>query len=240
MTEDCINRLPNELIQHIFDNVTDFTAAPPSVAKFTAEPSPSLTVNPVHPIKQMSLVCRRWRAHLMQELFKYTRVSLDCESQWLCPSPSETVCDYLQFVKESNLQTKIDSLVVYTEHSIASQRQNVEETRIIRATASLWKTIFGCFSPPRLVISAPPSTMASLASSIEDSDDTWAFEMPLHYLCFSREAANSTPVSPSTKSPSYSSSAFVSEIQPWTHLAYNEGTMLTGYAHYEWYASTRY
>jgi hypothetical protein len=232
-----INNLPDELIQHIFDNVANFTASPPSVANFAGEPSPALTTNPDRSIKHMSLVCRRWRIHLLHDLFKYTRVSLGIHPSWLHVSPPVEVDDFLKFVAENALQSKIRSLVVYTEHTVPSQRQNIEETSIIRGTVALWRAIFSCISPPRLVISAPPSTMAFLASSIEDSDDTWAFEMPLHYLCLARDDTSSLPLRPVPKLPSSNSSAFVSEMQPWTHLSYNEGSMLTGYAHYEWYVT---
>lgn len=88
--------------------------------------------------------------------------------------------------------------------------------------------------------------MAALTCT-RDSPESWTFEMPLHYLCFSLDAWDAkgmkgiSPASCPSSSDSNSSSASQKRVQarphnlrPWTQIIYNEGTVLPGYARYEW------
>jgi hypothetical protein len=321
--------LPNELIYHIFSEVADLNAEPPSSTKFTDDPSPELTRNDHQPIKVLSLVCRRWRVIVLPELFKHSRVSLNCAPQWLrlCPSvgrhlrqlslksarASKLLCDiqalesrqlnqatvvpeyfdaltlfeyvsqedgnilrdvpsqylhwipsqrgnvglFLKFIEDYQLTARVKSLVVYTEQEVGQHRKDDEELLAIKETTALWRNIFKCINPSSIVIAAPPSTMAALASSREDSDDTWAFEMPLHYLCLSTLSPHESVFTGTSRPYSSSSQASVLigtspnktfAIKPssprsptcllnmrrWRHIRYNEGTMIKGYSHYEY------
>ncbi|KAF2428363.1 hypothetical protein EJ08DRAFT_327136 [Tothia fuscella] len=312
-TCDFINTLPNELLEQIFHEVTDFSIPPPSITKFKDEPSSKLTHNEEKSIKSMASVCPRWRALLLNEVFKYARVSLDCQPRWLglsaalgsylrslhnisprltelleqiqarqsagfnilrqgwslldlqymeddgddamllpqkyhfwVPSSRGNVMEFLAFITRNQLQCKIQSLVVYTEQSISSPRQflgrvehsdrgSTEETAIIRELSTLWRVIFQDVDLSRITIAAPPSTMAFLASSAEDSSDTWAFDMPMHYLSFSRELTEILPAPSTTKQANFKESGgYIYGMRPWTSISYNEGCMISGYAHYEW------
>jgi hypothetical protein len=320
--------LPNELIHHIFSEVADFNAEPPSSTKFTNEPSPELTRSIHQPIKVLSLVCHRWRQIVLPELFRNSRVTLNCAHQWLrlcpgvsrhlrrhskrssraselfsdiqamesrqlnkvtegpeyfdaplsfeyiseeddilmnvprqylhwIPSPRGNVESYLKFIKDYGLTSKVKSLVVYTEQEMEQHRKDAEDLLAIRETTALWRNVLTYINLSRIVIAAPPSTMATLASSREDSGDTWAFEMPLHYLCLSTISPHeglftetSPPLTNSSRasiSPiSYPSPALTSKpssprsptcllnMRPWRHISYNEGTMIKGYSHYEY------
>jgi hypothetical protein len=330
-TKDYFLRLPNELIHLIFSYVADLIAEPPSSTKFHDEPTPELTRNAHQPVKLMSLVCHRWRYILLLDLFKYSRVSLNCDAQWLGLSPSlaqyfrkhqprstratqllfeiettETrrlttgavkssdfeapmsfeyvspedsylnnvssehyrwiptsrgnVASFLKFVEENELSSKIKSLVVFTEREMSLDKSDAHIVLAEREACALWRSIFKQITLPRIVVAAPPSTMAILASSREDSPDTWAFEMSLHYLCFSttpisegfqneieRPSSSNSQTSTSTVASSDpkqfstfsaqtspKSQSALHNTRPWRHLAYNEGTMINGYSHYEY------
>jgi hypothetical protein len=303
--------LPAELIVQIFSAVADFDAPSPSAEKFCDEPSPELTRCTNKPMKVLSLVCHRWRDIMLPELFRYSRVSLNCDSQWLSlstelaqhlqgdrsvqatkliseiqatqshllitempfkyiapgdeymqklpcnhyhwvPSSRGNVDAFLQFIEKYELTSNVKSLVVYTEQEMERYREDIEEVLAVREIATMWRNVFHCIDPERVVIAAPPSTLAALASSREDSMDTWAFEMTLHYLCFSTispyehlfpessrpssststpSGSRSTPPSPTSivKSPTC-----ILNMRRWRDIAYNEGTMIKGYSHYEY------
>jgi hypothetical protein len=303
--------LPTELIRQIFSTVANFDAPPPSAEKFCEEPSPELTRSTNKPMKALSWVCHRWRDIILPELFKYSRVSLNCDSQWLSlsaelaqhlqcdrsarardlireiqatqahqlitampfkyiapgdeymqkipcnhyhwvPSSRGNVDSFLQFIEKYELTSRVKSLVVYTEQEVERYRENIEEVLAVREIATMWRNVFHCIDPERVVIAAPPSTLAALASSREDSMDTWAFEMTLHYLCFSttspyedllaestRPLSSASAVSGSASTPPSPTSVVKSptcilNMRRWRDIAYNEGTMIKGYSHYEY------
>lgn len=162
---------------------------------------------------------------------------------WL-PSMRGEVATFIEFVKENGLQADIKSLVLQADQEMTPHPTAIERATIIQEANLLWMTFMDTFSLGRLVIAAPPSTMAALTST-RDSPESWTFEMPLHYLCFCLDAWKTKgPASPShpefqgSNTPSTSPTRCVQErphnIRPWTKLTYNEGTMLPGYAHYEW------
>ncbi|QDS77206.1 hypothetical protein FKW77_002697 [Venturia effusa] len=164
---------------------------------------------------------------------------------WL-PSIRGEVETFMKFVREKDLHTEIKSLVLQTDQELTPHPTAVEQTVIVQQVNIIWKTFLNTLRLGRLVIAAPPSTMAALTST-RDSLESWTFEMPLHYLCFSCKAwkkrevmeklsfspPSSPDSSPSTKRPKRVQ-ARPHNIRPWTQMIYNEGTMLPGYAHYEW------
>lgn len=152
----------------------------------------------------------------------------------------------MEFVREKELQTEIKSLVLQTDQEMTPHPTAIEQTIILHQVSLLWKMFLNTFRLGRLVIATPPSTMAALTCT-RDSPESWTFEMPLHYLCFSLDAWNTkgirgnSPTSRPSSSDSNTSSASQKRVQarphnlrPWTQIIYNEGTMLPGYAHYEW------
>ena len=75
-----MEKLPNELLIEIASHL-DFKA--PSVNRFSYEPTVSLTYSTVTPLKHLSLVSWRWRRIILPILFRYSRVPLDSNPQWV-------------------------------------------------------------------------------------------------------------------------------------------------------------
>ncbi|OCL06322.1 hypothetical protein AOQ84DRAFT_79879 [Glonium stellatum] len=72
--------LPNELLIHI---ASYFDAEPPSVKKFTHEPTVDLTVSDDQPLKALSQVSWRWRNVTIPILFRFARIKLESDPQWV-------------------------------------------------------------------------------------------------------------------------------------------------------------
>jgi hypothetical protein len=313
-TNDHFTKLPNELLLQVFGYIADLNGDPPSMLRFTFEPSLELTRSAIQPLKTLSLVCQRWRHILLANVFRHARVTLMRRPCWVClctpletkfeskgiqgrshhsncpikgihasvesspdraktskypeypidlehvesdenrqfmhwpPAMRSEVDAFIAFARRKELLLEIKSLVLQTDQELTTRLTGAEETIIVREIGFLWKTFLATFNLSRLVIVAPPSTMAALTSS-RDSPDTWAFEMPLHYLSFSTEdqGGKDTGLIPSRTGPSDFGTAAISQenprrqvhasphnLHPWRKMAYNEGTMLPGYAHYEW------
>ncbi|KAI8931890.1 hypothetical protein NX059_010794 [Plenodomus lindquistii] len=75
-----MNSLPNELLIQI---ASQLDLDPPSITKFRHEPTPQLTISDAIPLKCLSQVSRRWRKIVLPILFRYSRIALDPEPQWV-------------------------------------------------------------------------------------------------------------------------------------------------------------
>ncbi|RYN97759.1 hypothetical protein AA0120_g2739 [Alternaria tenuissima] len=76
--------LPNELLAQIASHLE---SQPPSITKFNHEPSADLAFSYTEintkPLKSLSLVSWRWRKVVLPILFRFTRIALDKEPQWV-------------------------------------------------------------------------------------------------------------------------------------------------------------
>jgi hypothetical protein len=72
--------LPNELLIQIASHLD---AKAPSITQFAHEPSADLTKSDYTPLKLLSLVSWRWRKITLPLLFRYSRVTLDKQPQWV-------------------------------------------------------------------------------------------------------------------------------------------------------------
>ena len=337
--------LPNEIIWDILTLSHDFDAQPPSVVNFGLEPQIASLQSNCHPLKNYAVVCKRWRQLMLPTIFKYSRVCLPSDRQWLVLNeqilhslsrsgrseheeyiycklkdwvrPQHEVADnarfadvrrrsairdvsageiagfefikqsdcllcgpngppidcwrwipslkgemqaYLDFVRANDLEYCVASLVVYTATGLQSgELTGAEDALINREVRKMWESVFSYFGGrfgrlERVMVAAPPSTMAALCNSREESEDTWAFEMPLHYAEFRIDAApkiaptsqqlssdSNTPLSTSPtdtdSSPprrSLHHESCLYNARPWTTLSYNEGASIAVYGHYEW------
>ena len=76
--------LPNELLAQIASHLE---SQPPSITKFNHEPSADLAYSYTEintkPLESLSLVSWRWRKVVLPILFRFTRIALDKEPQWV-------------------------------------------------------------------------------------------------------------------------------------------------------------
>ncbi|CBX96677.1 hypothetical protein LEMA_P109420.1 [Plenodomus lingam JN3] len=75
-----MDSLPNEILIQVASHLD---INPPSISKFRHEPTPQLTISDAIPLKCLSQVSRRWRKIVLPILFRYCRIGLDPEPQWV-------------------------------------------------------------------------------------------------------------------------------------------------------------
>jgi hypothetical protein len=155
---------------------------------------------------------------------------------WL-PSMNVEVARFLEFVDNNNLAAQVKSLVVLAHNELTETRSSLEDTLIHREVKALWREVFKPFwILNEITVVAPPSTMAALSGAGERDCDSWLFRIPYHYLRLTKDAssdneeASSSPSSPGSRGRE----TFLYNMKAWNHLAYNEGTSLRGYGHYEY------
>ena len=177
--------------------------------------------------------------------------------RWV-PSLNGTLQQYLDFITTSEIAGYVKSFVLLTDEALDRDRlTGAEEALLQREVRKLWRAVFSAFGGGkglgRVVVAAPPSTMAALTDSREGPADTWAFKMPLHYAEFALDLTHPTKIptsAPSSFKPDNSSSSRPSSspppqpphhpftlynAQPWLRLHYNEGAFVAAYSHYEWH-----
>ncbi|XP_014559085.1 hypothetical protein COCVIDRAFT_35607 [Bipolaris victoriae FI3] len=290
--------LPNELLSQI---ASQLHQEPPSITKFTHEPSEHLTQSELTPLKTLSLVSWRWRKIVLPILFRYSRIPLDDEPQWvpldarlvdsmqeqltklsnhefviytklrskfksssgfafkpamddvlvnLCriqegdeflksvpnilwlPHLPKTFTDFCRFVAHYTLKHHIKSVVVHTNKEYKLSHVSAAEAPLARGVTDIWTQIFSHLEPTRIVVAAPPSTMAGLLDSPMRSNDVWAFEMKMHYV----ELIQAEP--PRTAHMQENCRTWGSALihqRPWYHMGYNEGSSIAAYSTYEYH-----
>ncbi|KAF2627286.1 hypothetical protein BU25DRAFT_341961 [Macroventuria anomochaeta] len=293
-----LHALPSELLIQIASHL-DIEA--PSIAKFAHEPSTELTVADATPLKNLSRVSWRWRKVVIQILFKYTRVPLDPNPQWvpldarliesmqgqlstlsnhefmiytkmrskfksssafafdqsfddilinLCriqegdeflkssptilwlPHLNSSFTDFGRIVSKYQLKQHIKSIVVHTDIEYGLRHVSTADAPLARAVAEIWTQIFTYFEPTRVVVAAPPATLAGLLDTQMLSSDTWAFDMKMHYI----ELVQPSP--PRLDHMSSSCRPWNTALlhrRPWSYVGYNEGSSITAYSTYEYH-----
>ncbi|KAF1948674.1 hypothetical protein CC80DRAFT_431078 [Byssothecium circinans] len=295
--------LPNELLIQI---ATHLDTPPPSMAKFDHEPSTGLTHSSTTPLKHFSLVSWRFRKIVLPLLFRYTRIPLDKNPQWvpidarildhmqgqlsslsthelqvyqrmrskfksssvfaydeafddllinLCRIeegdeflkevphilwfphlPRQMLADFSRFVRQYELKVHVKSVVLCTDKEYELRHVSSADAHLAKAVAEIWSQIFLHLEPRRVVVAAPPTTMAGLLDVQMMSADTWAFDMKMHYI----ELIQPDPVQFSRPIEHASDSwrpwdTTLIHRRPWTHLAYNEGSSVSAYSTYEYH-----
>lgn len=290
--------LPNELLIHIASHLD---GPPPSITKFAHEPSMKLTRSIEAPLKSLSQVSWRWRKIVLPILFRYARIELDNDPQWvpidarlienmqgqltnlsnhelqiyqkmrskfkssstfafdeafddllinLCrvqegdsflrsvphilwlPHLRRTFADVVRFVGQYSLKHHIKSLVVFTDKEYELRHVATADAPLGRAVAEIWTHIFLTFDPSRVVVAAPPTTLAGLLDTQMLSSDAWAFDMKMHYIELIQ--AEPDPIKHNSSTCRPWDSALVHR-RPWTHLGYNEGSSIAAYSTYEYH-----
>jgi hypothetical protein len=157
---------------------------------------------------------------------------------WM-PSLKGECEQFLEFLRQHDLERVVKSLAVYAHNDVTERRSSFEETILYNQVKSLWRQLFKSMTFDQIIIIAPPSTMATLAGCEEDTWDSWLFQMPYHYLKFAQNsgmahAQNTTDGPPPSSPKACWREMFLYNVRPWTHMAYNEGTSLRAYSHYEY------
>jgi hypothetical protein len=290
-----MNSLPNELLSQIASHLNHEA---PSVTKFAHEPSAQLTCSDRIPLKILSQVSWRWRKIVLPILFRYSRIALDNDLQWvsmnhqllvgmelqltklsdhefkiytkmrsmskdnptffresinrdmskLCrvqdgdeffksvqnilwlPHLSKAFADFARFVSQYELKHHVKSIVVHTNRE---EERPVPSTSLARAVSEIWTHIFHHLEPTRIVVAAPPKTLAGLLDTQTLSNDIWAFGMETHYIELLQPEPHRLDHMTTTCRPW--DSALIHR-RPWYHIGYNEGSSISAYSTYEYHA----
>ena len=215
--------LPAELVLQILSFLTE--RQPHSIRNLHGEPSETLLQSEYHPVKDLSLTCRRLRTLCLQMLF--TNVKLTLNSLGLSASSEQLI----SFVQDHGLVKGIESILFY---QVASDNRNNEpdDRKVPLCTIELqilW--VISQLNPPAITIMLPPSSFQELMPyDLRESDD-WAFQIPYQILHLSQ--ATDTP---STSVPaSDSQDKNILNILPWSHCTFNEGSSIRAYSTYQYF-----
>jgi hypothetical protein len=293
-----MDALPNELLIQI---ALHFDTDAPSVTRFSHEPSEHLTESEYTPLKILSCISWRWRKITLPILFRYSRIALDKEPQWvpidarlvdsmqtqlsklsnhefqiyhkmrskfkssansayeetfddllinLCriqdgdnflkeapdilwlPHLTNAFDNFATFMAQYGLKHHIKSVVVHTDKEYQLRHVSTADAPLARAVVDIWSTVFRHLEPTRVVVAAPPATLAGLLDTQMLSADAWAFAMEMHYI----ELVQPEPLrlEHMNSDVRFDSSALIHQ-RPWTHLGYNEGSSITAYSTYEYH-----
>lgn len=152
---------------------------------------------------------------------------------WL-PHLSSSFADFGRIVVKYQLKQHIKSVVLHTDIEYGLRHVSTADAPLARAVAEIWAQVFSCLEPTRVVVAAPPATLAGLLDTQMLSSDTWAFDMKLHYI----ELVQTSPLGLDHIKSSPNCRPWNSALvhrRPWTHISYNEGSSITAYSTYEYH-----
>ena len=152
---------------------------------------------------------------------------------WL-PHLSSSFADFGRIVLKYQLKQHIKSVVLHSDIEYGLRHVSTADAPLARAVAEIWAQVFSCLEPTRVVVAAPPATLAGLLDTQMLSSDTWAFDMKLHYI----ELVQTSPLGLDHVKSSPNCRPWNSALvhrRPWTHIGYNEGSSITAYSTYEYH-----
>ncbi|KAF2658876.1 hypothetical protein K491DRAFT_234818 [Lophiostoma macrostomum CBS 122681] len=145
------------------------------------------------------------------------------------PHLPDSFVDFTHFVNKYDLKHHIKSLAVSTPREYELRHVSQADSPLIRAVAEIWSNVFAHFEPSRVIVAAPPTTLAGLLDTPMMGSDAWAFEMKMHYVEL---------VQPGNANHSDSCRPWDTALihrRPWSHVGYNEGSSITAYSTYEYH-----
>lgn len=151
---------------------------------------------------------------------------------WL-PHLPVTFEKFARFVTQYGLKHHIKSVVVHTDKEYQLRHVTTADAPLARAVTEIWSSIFLNLEPTRVVVAAPPATLAGLLDSQMLSADAWAFDMKMHYIeLIQPEPLRLEHMQSDTR---FSNNTALIHQRPWSQLGYNEGASLTAYSTYEYH-----
>lgn len=150
---------------------------------------------------------------------------------WL-PHLSKDFTEFCRIVSRYKLKQHIKSVVVHTDIEYRLHHVSTANAPLARAVAEMWTQIFSCLEPTRVVVAAPPATLAGLLDTQMLSSDTWAFDMKMHYIELAQPSPSCLEHMSSSCRPW--NTALIHR-RPWSHLGYNEGSSISAYSTYEYH-----
>lgn len=224
-----INNLPEELCSYVLR----FLETPPrSTVHATEVPNVEHLSHGNTPLKYLSLVNSSWRRIVFPVLFRHLKVRL-CEI--LPPAhycPHVHLCDHDE-LSDSSIAAELIAFATQNELSILNPTLTIyqadESSRLSalghRSRWKMWQRVLSALVPTRLIIIAPPRSIADLAGRWVMMNDAWAFkithqrlELAVPPLAAGKLAATKPWHDCSDSSPF--------DFLPWDTLIYHGGSCL--------------
>lgn len=153
---------------------------------------------------------------------------------------------FLEFITSQRFQKHVKSLVMstseeaYLEDPSGRYRGYRDALPGVPGFGSflLWNAIFSVLNPPRLVLLAPPKSLAYLLDVPIHLADAWAFEIPYQLLELRQnDNGDAGPRRASLETPQMHVEARQNPLSArrWEHLLLNEGSHLKAYSTYEYF-----
>ena len=243
-----IDDLPPELLRQIFDA---FDGPAPSDGRLHDQPEGDMLRDPECPLKNISLVSRRWRAIALPVLFRNVVWTFEHCDQLLAKPTNGTdpfggQVPILAFLRDNHLARHVQSFTVIVYRGVAAAMPPImppiipSPTMVYRGNNDwLWKMLFALVDPLRFTIIASPQNLARLLGCdifVGDAD-FFSHGERLHILSLARDSrCASTPTQPrqphhcvasssqstlGTSQSKRAANALVT-IRPWTRLLLNE------------------
>lgn len=150
---------------------------------------------------------------------------------WL-PHLTKSFGDFAKFVTQYELKHHIKSIVMHTDKEYELRHVSTADAPLARAVADIWVQVFSVLDPCRVVVAAPPTTLAGLLDTQMLSADAWAFDMKIHYIELKQSERGDVE---HRKMRCRAWDSALIHRRPWYHLAYNEGSSITAYSTYEYH-----
>ncbi|KAK4539771.1 hypothetical protein LTR36_010359 [Oleoguttula mirabilis] len=159
--------------------------------------------------------------------------------------------DFLDFLQERDLTSKVQSLVVMSEQMLPEKLARfphlaaVDKDWRYKAAAALWQHLFSVVDLERVVILAAPVDLACLTNCAIDTFGDWAFgDMDYHILDLrvDRKGPRSPAMELQYSSLQYMPHRYpglagssILNLRQWSHIGINEGAFLKAYGTYEYF-----
>ena len=256
-----IDDLPPELLRQIFDA---FDGPAPSDGRLHDQPEGDMLRDPECPLKNISLVSRRWRAIALPVLFRNVVWTFEHCDQLLAKPTNGTdpfggQVPILAFLRDNHLARHVQSFTVIVYRGVAAAMPPImpptipSPTMVYRGNNDwLWKMLFALVDPLRFTIIASPQNLARLLGCdifVGDAD-FFSHGERLHILSLARDSrCASTPTQPhqphhcvasssqstlGTSQSKRAANALVT-IRPWTRLLLNENSSICVYSSYHYF-----
>ncbi|ORY17118.1 hypothetical protein BCR34DRAFT_556059 [Clohesyomyces aquaticus] len=151
---------------------------------------------------------------------------------WL-PRLPKWFTHFTRFVADYNLKHHIRSIVLVADKEYELSDIPSADVPLGRAVSEIWSQIFSHLEPLRVVVAAPPTTLAGLLGTQVLSSDVWAFDMKMHYIELVQPRSSRADHTRESNCRPWDSALV--HRRPWTHLGYNEGSSITAYSTYEYH-----
>lgn len=194
--------LPNELLDYIFEFLD---APPPSSGNIIDHPGASWTQSSSQNLKAISMLCHRLRLIVLPRLFRFSRLD------------PYRLASYLSFLSINKLESKVSSVVAHLQGPCN------------HIHPAWWCRLLNSVPATRFAIGCAPHIFAELAQVSINCTDSWAFNMPYHFVEFEQTSESAH------QHISYRNLPNILTARPWTSLTVNEGSSLAAYTRYEYF-----